>query len=45
MILGKGEEVLTAGGKMRKKKKHLPPGKMLAVLSEAKEEKICSDGF
>jgi hypothetical protein len=45
MILGKGEDVLIAGGRMKKKKKHLPPGKMIAVLSEAKEEKSYSNEF
>jgi hypothetical protein len=45
MILGKGEDVLLAGGRMKKKKKRLPPGKMIAVLSEAKVEKSYSNGF
>jgi hypothetical protein len=44
MILGKSEDVLKPGGRMKKLKKHLPPGKMMALLIEAIRGKNCSDG-
>ncbi|KAA6399062.1 MAG: putative reverse transcriptase [Streblomastix strix] len=36
---------LSPRGKKRKQKKHLPPGRMMAVLLEVTEEKNYSDGF
>ncbi|KAA6372973.1 MAG: hypothetical protein EZS28_031501 [Streblomastix strix] len=42
--LGKSADVLKPGGRMRKAKKHLPPGELLVVLFEVTEERNCSNG-
>ncbi|KAA6313246.1 MAG: hypothetical protein EZS28_055788, partial [Streblomastix strix] len=43
--LGKSADVLKPGGRMRKAKKHLPPGELLAVRLEVTEERNCSNGY
>ncbi|KAA6357873.1 MAG: hypothetical protein EZS28_046601, partial [Streblomastix strix] len=45
IILGDSVDVLVPGDKIKKQKKHLPPGRMMAVLLDATEEKNYSDGF
>ncbi|KAA6403650.1 MAG: hypothetical protein EZS28_000825 [Streblomastix strix] len=45
IILGENADVSVPGGKMKKQKKHLPPGRMMAVILEVSKEKNNSDGF
>jgi hypothetical protein len=37
--LGKSSDVLEVGGRMRKQKRHLPPGDVLIAHIKGKEEK------
>ncbi|KAA6367189.1 MAG: putative reverse transcriptase, partial [Streblomastix strix] len=39
MILGESKDLLVPGGRMKKQKRHLPPGKLIAVWIEGTEEK------
>ncbi|KAA6387987.1 MAG: hypothetical protein EZS28_016484 [Streblomastix strix] len=41
----KSADVLKPWGTMRKDKKHLPPGKLIAVRLEVTEERNCSNGY
>ncbi|KAA6402347.1 MAG: hypothetical protein EZS28_002128 [Streblomastix strix] len=43
--LGKSADVLKPGVRMRKAKKHLPPGELLAVRLEVTEERNRSNGY
>jgi hypothetical protein len=45
VIVVESADVLKMGGRMRKQKKHLPPGKKMIAVIEGREENLCSDGL
>ncbi|KAA6379565.1 MAG: hypothetical protein EZS28_024905, partial [Streblomastix strix] len=45
MIQGESKDLLIRGGRLKKQKRHLPPGKLIAMWIEGTQEKSCLDGF
>ncbi|KAA6383384.1 MAG: hypothetical protein EZS28_021091 [Streblomastix strix] len=45
VIVGESAYVLKIGGRMKKRRKHLPPGRMMIAVIEGREENHYSDGL